>query len=227
MTKVKRILWGVILIAAGLLLGLNALGITNLDLFFDGWWTLFIIVPCAMGLLTDRDKTGSLIGLLVGVFLLLCCQDILRFDMLWKLLIPIIIVLLGLKMVFGALLDGKSSQVMKRLKESGAHVSSRTAVFSGDNMDFSGEVFQGVELTAIFGGLECDLRNAIVQSDCVIEANSVFGGIDIYVPRNINVKVTSNAIFGGVSNKTAYNQQPGCPTLYVRANCLFGGVDIK
>ncbi len=31
-------------------------------MLFDGWWTLFIIVPCAIGLITDRDKTGSIIG---------------------------------------------------------------------------------------------------------------------------------------------------------------------
>ena len=47
MKKVSNILWGIIFVAAGVILALNAIGITHIDLFFDGWWTLFIIVPCA------------------------------------------------------------------------------------------------------------------------------------------------------------------------------------
>lgn len=54
MKKLNGIVWGIVLVAAGILLGLNAFGITDIDIFFDGWWTLFIIVPCAVGLITDR-----------------------------------------------------------------------------------------------------------------------------------------------------------------------------
>ena len=36
---------GFLLIFIGLILGLNAFGITNINLFFSGWWTLFIIIP--------------------------------------------------------------------------------------------------------------------------------------------------------------------------------------
>ena len=98
MKKVNQALWGVILIGIGLILGLNAFGITHIELFFDGWWTLFIIVPCAIGLVTSHDKTGSLIGLCIGVFLLLCCQDILGRGMLWKLAFPVFLLLLGVQL---------------------------------------------------------------------------------------------------------------------------------
>ena len=37
MKKVNRILWGIALVAVGLILALNAFGITDLNLFFDGW----------------------------------------------------------------------------------------------------------------------------------------------------------------------------------------------
>ena len=75
MKKAKSILWGLVLAAAGVLLGLRALDIVDFSIFFDGWWTLFLIVPCAIGLVTDRDKTGNLVGLAIGVFLLLGCPD--------------------------------------------------------------------------------------------------------------------------------------------------------
>ena len=40
MKKFRNIIWGIVLILVGLVIGGNALGITNIDLFFDGWWTL-------------------------------------------------------------------------------------------------------------------------------------------------------------------------------------------
>ena len=70
MKKSSSILWGVALVAAGIFFALNSLNITNVDVFFKGWWTLFIIVPCAVGLFTERDKTGNIIGLALGTAIL-------------------------------------------------------------------------------------------------------------------------------------------------------------
>ena len=61
MKKVENTVIGLILIIIGVIIGLNAFHITNIDLFFDGWWTLFIIVPCFFGLFKDQDKTGNMI----------------------------------------------------------------------------------------------------------------------------------------------------------------------
>lgn len=225
MKKANRVLWGIVLIAAGVILALNVFNITNIDIFFDGWWTLFIVVPCAIGLFTEREKTGNIIGVAIGVCLLLCCQEILSFSMLWKLLIPAIIVVIGLKLVFTGLFSNKANEIMKKLRIEGKKPQTGCAVFSGCDMKCDGQVFEGAELTAVFGGVECDLRNAIIEKDCAVQVSAIFGGIDILVPTGINVKVSSNSIFGGVSNKTAV--YPNAPTIYVSGTCMFGGVDIK
>ena len=73
MNTMKNIFWGIILVVFGLIWGLNALDITHINIFFNGWWTLFIIIPCFIGLFNDKDKTGNIIGLLIGIALLLCC----------------------------------------------------------------------------------------------------------------------------------------------------------
>ena len=46
MKKVESILWGIVFIVLGLIIAGNVLGITNIKIFFNGWWTLFIIIPC-------------------------------------------------------------------------------------------------------------------------------------------------------------------------------------
>lgn len=71
MKKTSGILWGIALVAIGVILALNALGITDINIFFDGWWTLFFIIPCLIGLISERDKTCSIIFLCIGVIPLL------------------------------------------------------------------------------------------------------------------------------------------------------------
>ncbi len=227
MGKFKSIIWGAVLVVVGVIVALNALDITNIDLFFDGWWTLFIIIPCFIGIFTGREKFGSILGVLVGVFLLLCCQDILEFSMLWELGIPVIIVAVGLRMIFGGLFRNKSNKVMENIKNNNGITKKFSAVFSGATANYSGEMFYGADLNAIFGGVDCDLRSAVFESDCVINANAIFGGIDIFVPEGVNVKVNSTSLFGGVENKNHKNSHENTHTIYIKGFCLFGGIDIK
>ena len=227
MKKISKILWGIALIAIGGIFALNAFGVTDIQLFFDGWWTLFIIVPCFIGIFSEREKTGNIIGLLIGVFLLLCCQNILGFDMLWKLAFPAIIVIIGLKLIFGAVFGDKTMKLLESSKQSGDNIKIGCATFSGQDLIFDGEEFSGAELTAVFGGVKCDLRHAIIEKDCAITATAIFGGIDIFVPDYVNVKVNSNSIFGGVSEKKHRPTVQGAVTVYINATCMFGGVEIK
>lgn len=227
MKKISKILWGAVLIAIGVIFSLNAFGITDIKVFFDGWWTLFIIVPCFIGIFTDREKTGNIIGLLIGLFLLLCCQNVLSFGMLWKLAIPAVIVIIGLKLILGGLFGDRAVKMISESRQKGDNIKIGCATFSGQDMNFDGEVFSGAELTAVFGGVECDLRTAIIKKDCAITASAIFGGIDIYVPDYVNVKINSNSIFGGVSGKNKRPPIQGGVTLYINATCIFGGIDIK
>ena len=226
MKKASNLLWGIILVAVGVILAMNALGFASIDIFFDGWWTLFIIVPCTIGLFTDYDKSGHLIGICIGVFLLLCCQDILNFRMFWKLLFPAVIVIVGVKLIFGSMFGNRGEQAFRQMQENGS-VRNGAATLSDATFDYTGEVFEGARLDAVFGGIKCDLRGAIINGDCVINASAIFGGIDIYVPDGLNVKVSSNSVFGGVSGRERGNDPANQHTLYLNATCLFGGVELK
>mgnify|MGYP003305975308 CR=1 FL=1 len=49
-------------------------------------------------------------------------------------------------------------------------------------MDFENVIFDGADLTAVFGGIECDLRKAIIESDIVrniSNGNELFCGITV------------------------------------------------
>ena len=226
MNNIKNILWGIILVIIGVIIWLNTIGITDIDIFFDGWWTLVIIVPCFIGLFTNKDKTGNIIGLLVGVILLLGMQNIIDFNLIWKLLLPSIIVIIGLSLIFKNTFNSKINNEIKKLNNKNTKDNEYCATFSGQRIDFPNEEFKGATLNSVFGSITCDLREAKIKEDVVINASSVFGGIDIIVPDDVNIKIKSNSIFGGVNNKKKNNEDKKY-TIYVNASCLFGGVDIK
>lgn len=226
MKKFENILWGIAFIVVGLILAGNAIGITNIDIFFDGWWTLFIIVPCFIGLFNDSDKTGNLIGLVIGGALLLACQGLLNFEMVWKLVVPVALVIIGVSIIFKDSIHGKINSEISKINKSQKDIPSYCATFSEQNANFENEEFKGADLTAVFGGVKCDLRQAIINSDTVIKAESIFGGVEIYVPSNVKVKIKSTPIFGGVTDKSVHNQESE-HTIYINSTCIFGGVDIK
>lgn len=81
MKKFGNVLWGIVLITLGIIIGLNAVGLTHINLFFRGWWTLFIIIPSFIELIKSENKIWSLIWFVIGIVLLLCAQGILSFSL--------------------------------------------------------------------------------------------------------------------------------------------------
>lgn len=227
MKKIGNVLWGIVFIGLGLIIGLNTLGYTEIDIFFDGWWTLFIIVPCLIGLFSEREKTGNLIGIVIGVLLLLACQDILDFDIIWRLAFPAILVIVGISFILKDSIHSKVSKEIKKLNANHKGENEYCATFSSQNVNFDNEEFNGCDLTSVFGGVKCDLRNAKITKDQVINVCAIFGGVEILLPKDSKVKIKSTSIFGGVSNKYENSNNKEIPTIYVNATCVFGGAELK
>ena len=196
MKKVENTVIGLILIIIGVIIGLNAFHITNIDLFFDGWWTLFIIVPCFFGLFKDQDKTGNIIGLIVGIYLLLYCQGLINFQFAWKLVVPVIFVLIGLKMIF------KDTFTKKKPHQN----------------IYDGKLYTGGIL---------DLSKAYLNEETTITISTLFGGVDLYLPDDVNIQIQSSNFLGGVDLHKRENKIENTKVIYLNARCIFGGINIK
>lgn len=227
MKRFGRILWGVILIALGTIFALNVLEITDINIFFKGWWTLLIIIPCFIGVFTDETKTGNLVGLVIGVILLLCAREIIDFVTIYRLILPVALIIGGIAIICRETVNTKINKKIKELRKNKDKLNDYEAVFGGQNVKFPHKQFRGANATGIFGGVKLDLRDAIIDEDTVITTSAVFGGIDIFVPENVNVEVKSTAIFGGINNKTPRIEGEGIYTIYVKGFAMFGGVEIK
>lgn len=205
MKKIENTVIGFILIIIGVIIGLNAFHITNIDLFFDGWWTLFIIVPCFFGLFKDQDKTGNIIGLIVGIYFLLYCQGLINFQFAWKLVVPVIFVLIGLKMIFKDTFNKKKPH---------------------QNI-YDNQLYTGGNYDVTFNGLILDLSKAYLNEETNITISTLFGGVDLYLPDDVNIQIQSSNFLGGVDLHKRENKIENTKVIYLNARCIFGGINIK
>ena len=88
--------WGVALVIVGIGFGGEALGLWNFELFFNGWWTLFIIVPSLLNLFESGMKRSNTIGVTIGVLLLLSSWHVIADD----LVMPILLIVIGGVLIF-------------------------------------------------------------------------------------------------------------------------------
>ena len=230
MKKVGPVIWGLAIIALGVIFGGNALGWFNINVFFDGWWTLFIIVPSVVSLITEKDKIASLAFIAVGVLLLLAAQNVFSYEVAWKAILAVFLIMVGLVIIVKSLFRNKvEKEVEKKIKEmgDGKTMDSQMAVFSGSDRTYNDEVFSGSNLLAVFGGVDLDLRKAKFNKDTVIKAFCMFGGITIKVPEDVQVKIKSGFIFGGISDDRKGDTSKGKYTIYLDAAGGFGGVSVE
>ncbi len=225
MKNLSRVLWGIVLIFIGVIWGLNRTGVAEINIFFDGWWTLFIIVPSAISFFEKgNNKISSLIFLIIGVLLLLAAQGLFEFEILWEILLPAIVILIGLSLIFGHKVDFNVKEKTKCLNSDDTE--SIFAAFGEQNVSKSGEKFEKANLNAIFGAVKLDLREAKLEKETVIGAWAIFGGIEILVPKDCIVKVKGTPIFGGISNERK-NNEDAKKTIYIEGYAVFGGIEIK
>ena len=222
MKNLTRIIIGAILIACGVIYILGAFDVIDMNISFDGWWALFIIVPSISGLITSRDKIWNAFCLLLGIYLLLAAQGVIEYAIGFKLSVPIIIILLGIKLIVKSVSPQKKSDNVEKGQKK------NMAAFSLQTIDFTDEEITVAKIGAVFGGAKCNLTDAKIKDGSQIDLFCAFGGVDIIVPENVNVKVNTFCLFGGISDKRVIkpSDKDGV-TLTINGFCIFGGADIK
>lgn len=233
--KLSNALWGLFFILIGIGFAGNVLFDWSFTLLFPGWWTLFIIIPCFISMIRNGFGIGSTIGFIIGVLLLASYYVELYFNI-WQLVVPAILIFIGVRILFQGAFH-RRLQYDNQNMNSGSDTAQGpiytdtarrefNAIFSSSNTRIT-ENFAGASMNAVFGSVVLDLRDAKLPGDVEISAQAIFGGIDIYVPNGVRVKINNVPIFGGVSNKTGGYIDPAAPTIYLNSTCMFGGIDIK
>ena len=158
---------------------------------------------------------------------MLACQNVIGFDILWKLILPILAIIIGFVIIFKAVSNKKFDQAAAKLTKKVNKDDESSVAFGSVNINLAGKEFKGKNVSAIFGSLKLDLRKAKIKEDAIIDATAVFGEVEILVPEDVAIETKSSSVFGGVSNKKTSPAKDGAPTLYISGTAVFGAVEIK
>ncbi len=250
MKKANGLFIGLIFIVVGLLYACSALDFFDFSIFFPGWWTLFIIVPCIYALTRkNEDKTGPVIGLIIGLCFLINAQD---FDFhidFFPMAVAVLCIVIGWKLIFPDKkknhkqveftydsTTGEKEVEINGVKydntytKNGSGYINASAILGGKDIRVDNECFTGADICAIMGAVDLDLRKAIISEDVYVNISAIMGGVDIYLPANVRIVTDGcSTIMGGIDVNTTYANFHGAddPRVIITGNCIMGGIEIK
>ncbi|WMJ22175.1 LiaF-related protein [Paludicola sp. MB14-C6] len=252
--NIAPLLFGIVFILAGI--GYVGAIFFNWDfsIFFDGWWTLFIIIPSFISMLSNGPRAFNVGAFIIGILLLLEAQDIIPNNKFGFIIFATIILYIGIVMIIRyfkgpkvstntytyTATDGSSfqyTQTPNGQPEANPNKSwsydnepqpCYTAILSGVDAKNTSTDFLGAKVSAILGGVDLDLRDVVITRDIIIHVTAIMGGIDILAPRNVRIALNKTDIMGASECK-AMSQAPDANVPLVTFICttVMGGIDIK
>lgn len=223
---------GVILTLFGIGLLLDHMGIISIDRLWR-FWPMLLVLAGVVKLRRSESRFWGLLMVLGGAFLQ--CRELGLPYFGWVQFWPLVFIACGLILMWNAIEARKRPAPPAA---TGTSYDPRTtvngmAVFGGFERRVTTQDFQGGQVTAIFGGIELDLRDANIQgNEATLEINTIFGGSEIRVPDTWMVSYQGAPIFGGVEDKTRLRRSedpvdPQRKTLIIIGSVVFGGMEIK
>ena len=247
--KTDSIIWGLLIIVAGMLLLAFNMGMLPLEYKSAVFsWPMLPIVVGFVCLFSRQKWFGGVILMLIGGFFLLPRLNTGNFDFIvqnrWAMVLMAGGVLVLCKTIWGKRFSccNKENLHVKTEWHSAHHADrrknhqagpgyiNRDCVFGGNKERVDTQEFRGGDLNCVFGGIELDFMDAqLAEGVHRLEVNSVFGGCVLYIPATWKVEVQSTQVFGQFVDKRP-KPEFGVDEkriLVIEANAIFGGGEIK
>lgn len=234
------LVWGLLLIGGGLLFLLRNLGIVYFD-NIGQYWPVILIAIGGSKLISARsghEVVGGLWIFVPGVIFLLRNFRLVPYDV-WSYIWPAAIIAVGLSLLLKHLYGpdwwgGGQPGPMPVAGDgpaptgSGANWLHAESVFGGVERNVISQDFEGGKVSVVFGGADIDLRGAATKKpEITLQADAVFGGIDLKVPDTWNTEVRGSGVFGSYEDYTHKPAAADAPKLIIRGGAVFGGVTVR
>ena len=135
------------------------------------------------------------------------------------------LVLLNVALIVGALI------ARQRLPSYGDEDSDTFALVAAmDGVDFASKADQlrSGSGTAVAGGIEIDLTDAQPAGMATLDLTAIAGGIDVVVPSDWRVEMSSSVFMGDAANQTDPDAAADdAPVLVVDARAVMGGISVR
>ncbi|MEG2426761.1 MAG: hypothetical protein RSB28_08075, partial [Oscillospiraceae bacterium] len=175
--------------------------------------------------------------LIFGVWLLIDQQKWVSQEILNGVTISVALVIFGVGLIYSEIKRKKTpsnqevevvqgTNFNRRATESTSQKPSFFAAFGLNQSRSSCKNLCGGDATAIFGGVELDLSDAVPSGNVTFSVNSIFGGVDIVPPKGYKIETTGVSLLGGCDNKLQDTQYDGSPIFTIKYFTFCGGIDI-
>ena len=224
---------GAVLIALGIMILLNNLDVTQIDIgrLISTYWPVILVIWGVNLLVRGRGRGGSWLSaallFIIGLVLLGITMEILEMSMatFWKFFWPVVLIAAGVSLLKGPLSGGKNN----------------IAFLSGLDRTGGKWKLENGNYWAFLGGIDLDLRRAeIEEKEYFISCTAILGGIDITVPTDLTIICNGTAVLGGVEflgegsggiigsssvKHEAQGESRAVVNIYTRA--ILGGVEVN
>ena len=216
--SLSRTLAGVGVIGLGVVAALGSLGLINVSSLWDAWWPVLLVAIGGLMLLANPRNWGW-----PAVFIVFGASALIRtlgfnadfnpFSLFW----PVVLIVLGI-----SLLRPKDTSIKNTANDEDIF-----AMLGGTSSRNTSKDYHGGKITAIMGGVELDLREAVIKKQAVLNVTAFWGGVEVKVPNTWVVKNKMNAVLGGAEIKANNISKAGAPTLVITGDAIMGGVEVK
>ncbi|SDM09162.1 Cell wall-active antibiotics response 4TMS YvqF [Halogranum gelatinilyticum] len=211
---------GVLIVLVGVVLLVDTTGLYDTGFLLTYVPSLFVLVGLYALVSSDfRNVGGPLVLVTVASAWQLVALDVVTVGRILRFW-PLLIVLVGLSIALG------------RVRPSVAEVDDDrfdlVAAFGGLDRRATSKTFTGGNVTVAFGGGELDLRDTLVPAPPArVNVVALFGGVDVVVPRDWNVRLDVLPVFGAAEDDRPRREaEHDGVDLVVTGFCAFGGVTV-
>jgi predicted membrane protein len=232
----RRFFFGFILLLIGLVMILERSGILSWEVydFLLSWKMLLIAIGAFV--FFNGNRGAGIIVMGIGAFFMI--PDVFEdYEQIKRFFWPALLLLVGVSIMFGN--RNRKFHKMKQMNfkdnignhEINNDFFDELVIFGAKEINMSSKNFQGGRSTAIFGGIEIDLRQSEISPEgCSIDLTTMFGGNTLKVPNDWTILNRVTTIFGGYSDlrvkDPSYQPNPS-KTIVLTGVCIFGGTEVR
>jgi len=232
-----RLVVGLFLVAAGVLLALDRFGLLDTGPIWQFWPVILVTVGLVKLLGPDCNRGGGVALLVVGSWFLV--QNFTDLDIDVSDVLPFAVLLVGLALISGAFRGARLRRGWGRGSGTSLGGGTMGHVESGSTIDGfallgavtrtnNSQSFRGGSAGAIAGASEIDLRQAAISGgEAVIDVFAWWGGVEILVPETWAVDLRGTAILGAFEDLTQPPAGGSSQVLVVKGMVIMGGVEVK
>ena len=220
----SQLLTGDIVVLIGILLLQSTTGVADVGAIWRWIPSLFVLLGLwALVRSGFRNVTGPVILIVVAGTIQLLALDLITGDFVaqWW---PLIVIAFGLALLLG------HWRRQRRAPSTARNDFDLFGVFGGNNQRLTSDAFEGGAATALFGGVEVDLRAvAVADPPAVVSVMALFGGVELHVPEDWSVSFDVLPVFGAAEDERprfADVEPKATPDLVVTGFAAFGGISV-